>query len=438
MIWLIVAGVALRTLLVVFSTAPYGYVWDFYYEGVQRLYGSGRLPASPDCWQCYHPPLFYLLGLPFYAIGRWLSPGGDDAMALRWLGGLSLVCGAIVVYYGDRLLRFFGCRGASRVTGFALLIAFPCLFISSYGPEADIVVAAVMSALIFHLTRYFAHPKPSGVLDAARLGLLAGLAAATKYSGLVGVASVATVTGIRALTGPERVRAVRDMTIVIVICAVVGGWKYLDNVRRFGTPLFANGAAAQGFTAAGRQTFPDHYEFFTIRIPQLMEIVGRGLPPRPLTDFPVYRSVITTLHGLAWSDMSFFSDPSRHGDPTRPYPLKRTQPAITRAVLLLGFVPDFLAVAGFIRTLRRRVFWPIAIVSVLGIALYVAWFLTQEAWGLKTKYLLFLLPPFVVYAVAGLAWIWRRAPAIAGDAVGWLLVTLVLLVHIYLFVFSVG
>lgn len=63
-IWLAVllaTAIALRALLVMYSPQPYGYVWDFYHEGVHRLYATGHLPASTDCWQCYQPPLFFLL-----------------------------------------------------------------------------------------------------------------------------------------------------------------------------------------------------------------------------------------------------------------------------------------------------------------------------------------------------------------------------------------
>jgi hypothetical protein len=75
--------------------------------------------------------------------------------------------------------------------------------------------------------------------------------------------------------------------------------------------------------------------------------------------------------------------------------------------------------------------------TILGAGAYVWWFLAQPNWGLKTKYVLFLLPAFAVYVVCGLGWINRRAPALAaGIAV--LLIALIVLVHAYLTVFSIG
>jgi 4-amino-4-deoxy-L-arabinose transferase-like glycosyltransferase len=438
LVGLLTAAVVLRALLVTFSPTPFGYVWDFYHLGVRVLYDTGHLPVAADCWQCYHPPLFYVTGWPLYAFGRRITPGPDVAMGWRFLAGLALVSSAITIYYGYRLLRLFRCRGASLVLGFALLVTFPCLFISSYGAEADIVLTAILSAFIYYLVRDYARSPDAGLWAATRMGLLTGLAAATKYSGLVGIASVLAVLGIRVLAGPRRAFAVRDGAVIVIICLLTGGWKYIDNVKRYGTPLFANGTAAEGFTFARRATFVDQYEFTTLRLGDLMTAVGPRAPRGPLTDLPVYRSVLTTLHALAWSDLGFFSDPSRHGDPSRPYPPKRVPPNVTRAVLLLGFVPEALAIAGFVVTIRRRIFLPINIVCAVALAAYVWWFVSQPAWGLKTKYLLFLLPPFALYAVIGLAWLWRRAPALLSLFAASLVVILVLLTHVYLFAFSVG
>src|SRR5688500_19050768 len=145
---LIGVAVVLRILLAARSPTPFGYVWDPYHAGVQVLYTTGRLPVAEDCWACFHPPLYYVLGLPFYAAGRWLEPDGD-ALALRLLGGLAMVSAGVTIYYGYRLLRLFRCRGATLIAGLALLLACPGLFISAYAPEADIVLTAVLSAFLY-------------------------------------------------------------------------------------------------------------------------------------------------------------------------------------------------------------------------------------------------------------------------------------------------
>lgn len=434
---LLAAGIALRLALVAYSPQPYGYVWDFYHEGVRWLYAHGTLPGSTDCWQCYHPPLFYLVSWPVYAAQRTLSPGTDDGYALRAVAALSLVWTAVTIFFGWRLLRLFRCRGASMVIGASLLILFPCLFISSYSAEADVLLTAIGSALAYYLTRYFINVHSATGLDAVRLGVLTGLAIATKYSGLGLAAATILVICLGLVSRPRRLRAARDLGIVIVVCAVLGGWKYVDNARRYGTPLFANGEAAQGFSLAGRRSFLAQYEFTTLRLRDAVALFPPDAPTGRLTRFPVYNSVFTTLHALAWSDMSFFSVPGRHGDRSRPYPTKHVSRGIVRAVLTLGLVPEALAVLGFIVALRHRSLWPVAILCTVMAASYAWWFPSQALWGLKTKYILVLLPPGALYAVAGLGWLARRAPPLALGA-GCALAALIIVTPIYLYQFAIG
>jgi hypothetical protein len=159
--------------------------------------------------------------------------------------------------------------------------------------------------------------------------------------------------------------------------------------------------------------------------------------PAPLTYLPFYRSVWTTLYGMAWGDMSLFSDPSRHGFYRQPYPRKRISPLLATSVLTLGLVPSFLAVAGFLATLRHRLLWPLTAIAGMTWVAYVFWFLAQEDWALKTKYILFLLPAYVVFALLGLRWLrhlWLPAARVAT----WLLVLLILSAHLYLLNFAWG
>lgn len=434
---LVIAAVVLRVLLIAFSPAPFGYVWDFYFEGVRHVSRTGHLPSAADCWQCYHPPLFYVLGWPMYEVGRRVGhdPPGVDAAGLRALSLLATIAAAVLTFHGYRLLRLFRCRGQSLVAGVALLLTFPSLFISSYGAEADIVVSALLSAFLFYLARDWR--RDGSVWPTLRLGVLAGLAAATKYSGLVAFVSAAAVVAMRAWTRAEWRAALIRIGVLTATCCALAGWSYVENYRRYGTPFFANGSALQGFTLANRRDHRDQYEFTTFRIRELMRLTGPRPPRGALTDLPVYRSVPTTVHALAWSDMTFFSEPGRHGDPSRPYPQKRIPRMVTRTVLILGFVPELLVAIGVVTTLRRASFRPVAVMCTVSVAAYVWWFTSQPQWGLKTKYLLFLLPAFVLYAVCGLAWLRRRMP-IAAIVANVLLAALIVVTHVYLAAFAIG
>jgi hypothetical protein len=106
-------------------------------------------------------------------------------------------------------------------------------------------------------------------------------------------------------------------------------------------------------------------------------------------------------------------------------------------MLVLGFVPEVLALLGLVVTFRRRAFLPLLVFGAVTLGAYLWWVIPQDTWALKTKYILCLLPPAVVYATAGQAWLMRRARGLGILSAG-LLLTLVIVAHIYLYAFAVG
>src|SRR5690606_19891667 len=143
-------------------------------------------------------------------------------------------------------------------------------------------------------------PRAAGAGVVVLMGVLAGLAIATKYSGFVGLATAGIVFGIQLLRGPERTRTTAHGLAVLALCLVVGGWKYVDNVEHYGRVMHANGSAAEGLSLSAR-TGGARYEFATLRLGELAALFGRGAPRGALTTFPVYQSVPTSLHALVWS-----------------------------------------------------------------------------------------------------------------------------------------
>ena len=154
------------------------------------MYRTGRLPVAADCTQCYHPPVFYVLGWPFYAFGKWVNAGPrSEYGALRRLSLLPVLCGVVCVWFGWRLLVLFGRRGNDLVLGLGLIVVFPCLVISSYGIEADIVLTALLIVFTYYCCLYWQESQRAGPLGALRVGVFAGTAIATKYNGLVALAT---------------------------------------------------------------------------------------------------------------------------------------------------------------------------------------------------------------------------------------------------------
>jgi hypothetical protein len=152
----------------------------------------------------------------------------------------------------------------------------------------------------------------------------------------------------------------------------------------------------------------------------------------------VYRSVLTTLYGQAWTDMTFFSNPTRHGDLSMPYPARSMPRGLVAAVLLAGLVPTALTVVGAFATVRDRRQWPLLAVALISWAAYAWWVVGQPIWALKTKYLLYLAPVYVVWALAGLDVVRRRAGRLPGTVVTGALWATVMIADVYVLQFALG
>ncbi|MFI5307857.1 MAG: hypothetical protein ACHQ53_10915 [Polyangiales bacterium] len=442
LLWaLLSAAMLTRFALAAGSPTPFGYIYDFYPVAVRFVYDHHALPPPSACWICAHPPLFWIVGAPFYALGMFVSHG-DRLVAQRALCGLPLLCDVVTVLYTYRLLRLYRQRGLFLVLGTALCASFPCLAISSHAPESDILLTALMVAGLYHLARIHVE-RPSGVADAAWLGVLCGLAALTKYSGLLLALTAAAVLLGQWLGGRTRAHTVRQAGLACGLFLATAGSHYLYNLTVRHELLVANGSARDGFRVLGladRARNFHLYDFASLKLDAALALFERH-DRLKLSDEPVYGSVWTTLHAMAWTDMSMFSVHERHGDPSLPYPTRHVSLALIRLVLLLGLVPTALACIGGGLSAYRKRLWPLSFFAASSFLTYVWWFLAQDSWALKTKYLLFLLPVYVLFALVGLRGLLRLrgvlGQAVANGAVA-LLLALVLSSITYLLSFALA
>jgi hypothetical protein len=458
---LLLVAIVTRVALVIGSPRPFGYVWDLYHEAVLWTYFHGRLPLPNDCGECYHPPLFLACGVPLYALGASVLKGGFT-LGLRFLSLFSMGCSAIVIYYCHKILKMFTGSRPALLLGLALALVFPCLFISSYGAENDILLAALMSAFFYRLCLYNLHPSRFCRRDAVILGILAGLSALTKYSGWLTVITAALVMGPRLLFGHKRLRTARDLMIIVAVVAAVCGWHYARNISLRHKALLGPPWDPNVFTVDTAKLARNwkRYDFRSFKVNEVLDLY-RPENIGQLNDFPVYDSVFTTLHALAWTDMSFFSVPSRHGwklpehygegsgvipmvadtpasQPRVPiYPTKRVSRGLIEAVLRLGIIPTLLALVGFATTVRRRALRPFVVYTCASLGVYTWWVLAQPAWALKTKYILFLLPAYIVYVMLGLNFVYRRDRRL-GHAAAVCLIAAMLASEAYLWMFALG
>jgi hypothetical protein len=84
-----------------------------------------------------------MVGVIPYAVTSWLSDG-NQAMALRSHFMITLASSVLISFSCWRLLRPFGVRGVPLLASVSIVAVFPCLAISSWGPEADILLTAIL------------------------------------------------------------------------------------------------------------------------------------------------------------------------------------------------------------------------------------------------------------------------------------------------------
>ena len=409
-------GAAAWLALAMSSPTLYGWVYDPYYQGVMWSYEHhGQPPPADACWVCAHPPLFFVAGAPLYALGKLIT--GHATRALRMVAVLSLLSAAAVVLATDRLLRLFRVRDPERLAGTGLALAFPCLAFAAGGPEADILLAGIMAVFLYLLVRYHVRGRRATWRDAVALGTLGGLGLLTKYSAVPGLLAAGAVIGVRVVRGPARWRWVGHGLMVAGVIVAIAGWRYADNLRQHGTLFHANGSAREGFLLGRTENHTRAWEFGTLSLRPVLDLYRPDSGSKMLTDYPVYHEVWSTLHAQAWSDMSFFSVRGRYGGGThQPYRTRRTWLPLVALVLAAGMYPSALAALGLLATLRRRSVWPLALFAALTWASYLWWVIGQEHWALKTKYLLFLLPAYVLFAVWGVRALRSRFPRPLGLA----------------------
>ncbi|HMP74800.1 MAG TPA: phospholipid carrier-dependent glycosyltransferase [Kiritimatiellia bacterium] len=429
---IVLIAVGLRILLGLDAPTPIGYVYDFYHEPMISYYQTGALPEADDCWQCYHPPVYTLIGSAIMKLTV-LFGSHDLGRALWWIAFFSVPVSLVFLGATYSIIRNFIRHPSVLLPMMALLASLPVVFISSFSIESDLLCATFA---LCALALYFRYRRdPAWGIPLVAMGVLAGLALGTKYSGLIIVA----VLGAMLCWDVLRDRAWRRIAHAAVFAAltlVVGGWHYAENVAEYGTPIVGNEAWDN---LEGDRLYLDHYEFLELRGEEFIDLMREDSPKLTLREFPAYNeNVPTSLYGQIWTDGSIFSNPWRHGLAKGLYPRKDKPIALVVALLLAGLITLPLAAIGLWVAFRRwPVHMPLLLLAALTLGLYVRWFLSHPIWMLKTKYLFVLVPVALLFCAHGLNCLRRRFPRIQ-TAATLAVYALALLANAYCFIFAVS
>ena len=416
-------AVVAQILLGVFAPDSKGYAYDDYSRAILIIVNEGRLPNHSDCWICYHPPLFPLVGTILFKLTS-IFGGGINAQQYA-VSTLTGILSLVMSVYGFLLYQRYRKHEEIDLILWALLLFVPVRFISSFSVEADIFTAT----LIVMATYYFSIYLQNNALRILLLsGFLIGLATLTKYNGMV----VALFFGLVLLWRFLRTRKGQEFKHGIayaLIVFAVGGAHYTSNLVKYDTPFPGNAA-----WNTGERHF-DKYDFTGFGFGRIVATYYRSSPPGgELWHFPSFNNQVITSHfGQLWTDFSFFSVPGRHG--MHVFRLifhgKWVPIALIWAILFAGVLPVLYSGIGFVQLLWQRESMFLMGLFIITIAAYVNWFSGYYIWMLKTKYLLYLLPIWLLFI--------NKFADLAGPrVVAWSILPAVVFSMIYCFVFAIG
>ncbi len=425
--------VGLRLALACSSPTSFGYVYDFYHEPILMYYETGEIPDSDDCWQCYHPPVYTLFGEWVFSAGMALS-GGAKGVAQAGVAFSSVFISFVFISFAWLIVRHYVKHRGRRLLMLFMLLSLPCLFISSFSIESDLLCATFILIAFYFFLRY-RQTETRVWLHVLVMGVAAGMAIGTKYSGII-ILMVLSLLFFVAFLQDRKPKFIVHLTALLALSLLIGGWRYLDNVRTEGR-LFVGNEAWRHVDGQNRKFYFKEYEFHTFRLRELVSLMKPESPQKELKHFDVYNySVLTSLFGQIWTDCSIFSNPSRHGLRKGLYPEKSIPISLVAALLCVGIVPVLLGGVGMIGSICRAKHVPLLVLSGISILVYTRWFLAHPEWALKTKYLFQIIPAGLVFCSFGLASLGRRSEYAEKIAVG-ALILLVVLANAYNFFFAI-
>ncbi len=386
--YLALLGIAacFHVLLAYFAPDPNGYVYDFSSQAIDLLYESGHIPTASECWACYHPPLLPILGAGLFHVIDWFGGGHHEqlfAVAL-FLNSLSL----IFAIYTFSIYQLYRETDTLDLPLWALLLFLPVVFISAFSVEADLLVSTFVVISTYYFVR-FLREDGYGLLVLSTVAV--ALAALSKYSGVVVAAYFGGVLLARYLRYFEAKRLKQGLVFALVVFSI-GSYPYFHNFNTTGSPIVGNTAWNTG------QNHFRHYNFTSFGIKRVVDVFT---DPRELglDQYPAYNSEVLTSHyGQLWTDFSFYTRHYRHGQWRYAdiYKGKFMPVWLIWCVLVAGLIPTIAGFIGLLALVASRQASLLVGMFVLLVALYFLWFLGNDEWMLKTKYLLYLTPLWLI------------------------------------------
>lgn len=403
-LWLLVGAAVVQRAWNLWTVSPLtGFDAPGHMGYVLTILRDHRLPQPLEGWSTFHPPLYYLAAAGVWAL---LEPLGPHAVlaGVRALGAALGIAAALVAH---RLVRRLGGGNDVALVATALVLFVPCIQMSAVMEGNEAFAAGIAALGLPSLLALQADPRSRRA--ALVTGVVAGLAAISKFTGLALIAACVVPFVRRDLD-----RAMLGAAAVLGIAfAVIAGPVYVRNVLVVGSPfpmtrLREPMATAERIQIIRPRRVPDYFtlNLDSFRRPSVFQV------PRLPASFRNRNRAMTSVPGLLYA--SFWYDPFAHRIPIRYH---RDGYRSGPTMMAFGLVPTLLMLAGLVvatgRTLATRLRAleaPLVAMAFAGAGLLVAHTWTaQSTASVKGTYLLQLAPLAAVFFARGVDLLHGRA-----------------------------
>lgn len=214
--YLLIAGIILRVFL--YSTLP-GFGVDAHGEVINFILEKGRLPLTREVFCAMHPPLYYILALPFFYFDN------IHSQKITQIFSLLLACGNLYLLYllCKNLLPDVLVRNVSF-----LLAVFLHSFVTFSLYVSNDTLAYFLGTCIFYVLHQYIQ-KPA-LRNELLLAVLLGLGLLTKGTFLAFGPSLGLVVILSLWKKNLPVKTIIGRIFLFgIIILVVGSYKYLEN-----------------------------------------------------------------------------------------------------------------------------------------------------------------------------------------------------------------
>lgn len=396
-------GLAAATLALLLTAVAAQYAWNAWVETPLYGYDAGghagyalaiktqaRLPHPLSGWSTFHPPTYYVLGAGVWSL---LEPLGPRAVVagLRGIGALALLAAGAVAF---RLALRRSDSIAIAASAAALVLLLPASQLSATMVGNEALAAGFAALALPAILSLQSDPRRPGA--ALRAGLFAGLALATKYSG-IWVAAACAVPFLR--RDLDRAGA-RALALCLVTGTLIAGPVYVRNVVLTGTPTPMTRELEPMRTIEAMMVLRPRAVADYVSLPaECMtepSVVARSTRPGRILFNQHMASVPCLTYASTWYDPFHVRIPT---------PLPASAQHWGLVLMLLGLGPTALVLYGFGRSLvdalrsrGRSVETPLVLMSLLGVTSFAlfTWRAPSLA-AVKGSYLLPLVVPAAIY-----------------------------------------